>query len=167
MKRIVALLITLHFVLLSFPHLALADEVFEFESYKDLMAYFEGLGYTEAAWDTGLREVNRVYLSNMPSRWLSDLALRYKVFDSPESDVGPAQLEELLTRVDIIPPSLVMAKPLKKVAGVHHVLQIRAMPCLVNGPGVRMPSSVSSNVPARATTALRPLITCKIQLTVI
>ena len=44
-------------------------QIFEFESYKEIMQLFEELGYTEAAWDAGLREVNRVYLQNMPSRW--------------------------------------------------------------------------------------------------
>lgn len=44
-------------------------EEFEFESYQGLMELFDDLGYTEAAWDEGLREVNRVYLQSMPSRW--------------------------------------------------------------------------------------------------
>ena len=44
-------------------------EVFEFNSYRDIVELFDRLGYTEAAWDEGLREVNRVYLQNMPSRW--------------------------------------------------------------------------------------------------
>ena len=44
-------------------------QVFEFDSYKDIVELFDQLGYTEAAWDEGLREVNRVYLQNMPSRW--------------------------------------------------------------------------------------------------
>ena len=55
--------------LLSFTSAVIADEVFEFESYKDLIPLFEKLGYTEANWDKGLRDVNRVYVSNMPSRW--------------------------------------------------------------------------------------------------
>ena len=45
------------------------EEKFEFESYKDVNQLFEELGYTEAAWNEGLREVNRVYLQNIPSRW--------------------------------------------------------------------------------------------------
>jgi Bax protein len=44
-------------------------QVFEFDSYKDIVELFDQLGYTEAAWNEGLREVNRVYLQNMPSRW--------------------------------------------------------------------------------------------------
>jgi Bax protein len=45
------------------------SQVFEFDSYKDIVELFDQLGYTEAAWNEGLREVNRVYLQNMPSRW--------------------------------------------------------------------------------------------------
>jgi uncharacterized FlgJ-related protein len=148
--------------LLTFTNQALADEVFEFESYKELVLLFEKLGYTEEAWDSGLREVSRVYLANMPSRWrgkyskevqvslkkeiffrllaplilrsnelimqdrerlksfidgadadagwVSALALRYRVIDSPESEVGHEQLKELINRVDMIPPSLAMAQ---------------------------------------------------------
>ena len=44
-------------------------QVFEFDSYEDILELFDKLGYTEAAWDEGLREVNRVYLQSMPSRW--------------------------------------------------------------------------------------------------
>ncbi len=136
--------------------------MFEFESYKELVLLFEKLGYTEEAWDSGLREVSRVYLANMPSRWrgkyskevqvslkkeiffrllaplilrsnelimqdrerlksfidgadadagwVSALALRYRVIDSPESEVGHEQLKELINRVDMIPPSLAMAQ---------------------------------------------------------
>jgi len=57
------------FSLAPFINVALAEEVFEFESYKELMIYFQELGYTEESWDAGQREVNRVYLANMPSRW--------------------------------------------------------------------------------------------------
>jgi Bax protein len=148
--------------LLSISNVAVADEVFEFESYKDLVPLFEKLGYTEEAWDKGLRDVSRVYLSNVPSRWrgkhsneaqvrvkkevffrilaplilrsnelimqdrerlqlfadgknkdsewIADLAMRYRVIDSADSEVGPEQLKELMNRVDIMPPSLAMAQ---------------------------------------------------------
>lgn len=148
--------------LLAITNTVLAEEVFEFESYKDLLPLFERLGYTEKAWDSGLREVSRVYLSNMPSRWrgkhskeiqvglkkeiffrvlaplilrsnelimqdrerlmafsdgadkdagwVAELAVRYRVIDSTDSGIGPAQLSELLNRVDIMPPSLAMAQ---------------------------------------------------------
>ena len=55
--------------LLPFTNVILAEEVFEFDSYKDVMIYFQELGYTEESWDAGQREVHRVYLTNMPSRW--------------------------------------------------------------------------------------------------
>ena len=55
--------------LLPFTNRVLAEEVFEFESYKDLMIYFQELGYTEESWESGNKEVHRVYLANMPSRW--------------------------------------------------------------------------------------------------
>jgi len=61
--------LALFFSLLAGTNTVLADDVFEFESYKDLLPLFERLDYTEKAWDSGLREVSRVYLSNMPSRW--------------------------------------------------------------------------------------------------
>jgi uncharacterized FlgJ-related protein len=154
--------IALLFSLLLFTNIAVADEVFEFESYKELLTLFEELGYTETAWDLGLRDVNRVYLSNMPSRWrgksskevqvrlkkelffrvlaplilrsnelimqdrerlmsfvdgadkdkdwVAELAVRYRIIDSIESEVGSEQLKELINRVDIIPPSLAMAQ---------------------------------------------------------
>jgi Bax protein len=57
------------FASLPFTNVALAEEVFEFDSYKDVMIYFQELGYTEESWDAGKREVNRVYFANMPSRW--------------------------------------------------------------------------------------------------
>ncbi len=154
--------LALFFSLLAGTNTVLADDVFEFESYKDLLPLFERLDYTEKAWDSGLREVSRVYLSNMPSRWrgkhskeiqvglkkelffrvlaplilrsnelimqdrerliafsagtdtdagwLAELAVRYRVIDSTDSGIGPAQLSELLNRVDLMPPSLAMAQ---------------------------------------------------------
>lgn len=145
-----------------FVSTASAEKDFEFESYQDLLTLFDELGYTEKAWDTGLREVNRVYLSNMPSRWrgqhskevqvkmkkelffrvlaplilrsnemimqdrerlvaimnggdkdaewISGLAVRYRVVDSAEVDIGAEQLKALVARVDTIPPSLAMAQ---------------------------------------------------------
>jgi uncharacterized FlgJ-related protein len=51
------------------PALGAEPQRFEFDSYQDVVVLFDELGYTEAAWDEGLREVNRVYLQSMPSRW--------------------------------------------------------------------------------------------------
>jgi len=36
--------------------------------------------------------------------------VRYRVIDSTDSGIGPAQLSELLNRVDLMPPSLAMAQ---------------------------------------------------------
>ena len=44
-------------------------ERFEFESYTDIAALFERLNYTEAAWQAGVREVPRVFLTDVPPRW--------------------------------------------------------------------------------------------------
>jgi len=55
--------------LLPFTNVVVAEEVFEFNSYKDVMIYFQELGYTEESWEAGNKEVHRVYLANMPSRW--------------------------------------------------------------------------------------------------
>ena len=49
--------------------LSAQEEVFEFESYKDIMELFEKLDYTEASWESGERKVYRAYVQNMPSRW--------------------------------------------------------------------------------------------------
>ena len=69
-SKLKALLICL--LLFAAPQYCAAQEqgeTFEFESWQELLEFFDGLGYTETAWDEGLREVNRVYLQSMPSRW--------------------------------------------------------------------------------------------------
>ena len=48
---------------------ALATERFEFKSYKDIHTLFKNLGYTTETWNAGLREIPRVYLQSVPSRW--------------------------------------------------------------------------------------------------
>lgn len=69
-------------LIVSGPAPAGEPEVFEFHSYRDVLELFDRLGYTEAAWDEGLREVNRVYLQNMPSRWrnkhASEVEIKWK-----------------------------------------------------------------------------------------
>jgi len=42
---------------------------FEFESYVQIAELFERLDYTEAAWQAGIREVPRVFLTDIPPRW--------------------------------------------------------------------------------------------------
>jgi uncharacterized FlgJ-related protein len=47
----------------------IAQELFEFTSYKDIEALFAEKGYTSEAWEAGIREVPRLYMTNVPSRW--------------------------------------------------------------------------------------------------
>ncbi len=46
-----------------------AVERFEFESYRDIASLAETLDYTEAAWSAGIREVPRLFLTDVPPRW--------------------------------------------------------------------------------------------------
>jgi Bax protein len=140
-----------------------ADERFEFESFRDIVPLFEQLDYTEATWRAGERAVPRVYLERIPERWrgrtadrievrvkkevffrllaplvlrsneliaadrvrlidaagrsprtddeawLMALAQRYRVSDG-RSRLEAGDIEELVRRVDAIPPSLAMAQ---------------------------------------------------------
>ncbi len=140
------------------------DIFIEFSSYKELQELFIELDYTPEAWAEGAREVPRLYMTNIPSRWRSTTAAEVSVAEkkalffrlmSPgvmkineliEIDrshlqelmthrdsltaeeaqwlaalaqtyrVPPAEpptqalYDELLLRVDIIPPSLVLAQ---------------------------------------------------------
>jgi uncharacterized FlgJ-related protein len=45
------------------------EERFEFTSYTDVGELFEELKYTPEAWAAGIREVPRVYLTNVAPRW--------------------------------------------------------------------------------------------------
>jgi uncharacterized FlgJ-related protein len=72
MTRIPAWLASLSLLLLPVSVIATEDadtSEFEFESFRDLVRLYDQLGYTEAAWNAGLRDVNRVYLQSMPARW--------------------------------------------------------------------------------------------------
>jgi uncharacterized FlgJ-related protein len=152
------------FVALLLPSIAVvADERFEFESFRDIVPVFERLDYTEATWTAGERAVPRVYLERIPERWryryadeievrtrkevffrllaplvlrsneliaadrarlvavagrprrtddeawLTALAKRYRV-SARESTLDAGDVEELLRRVDAIPPSLALAQ---------------------------------------------------------
>jgi len=140
---------------------------FKFENYAQVEALFDERGYTQAAWEAGIREVPRLIIQEVPSRWrnevaeslvvadkkriffrmlgplilianerigrdrsillelidrhesgdtlndaeqtwLQSLATQYKV--APSAPVSTEMLDTLLTRVDIIPPSLAMAQ---------------------------------------------------------
>ncbi len=45
------------------------DERVPCRDYKDVFALFDRLGYTQQAWQQGIREVPKVYLSDIPDRW--------------------------------------------------------------------------------------------------
>jgi len=45
------------------------DEKVPCRNYKDVLALYERLGYTQKAWQAGIREVPRVYLEDVPDRW--------------------------------------------------------------------------------------------------
>ncbi len=45
------------------------EERFEFTSYTQVGELFEKIGYTPEAWQAGIREVPRVYLTNVAPRW--------------------------------------------------------------------------------------------------
>jgi Bax protein len=45
------------------------DEKVPCRDYKDVLALFDRLGYTQQAWKSGIREVPRVYLEDIPDSW--------------------------------------------------------------------------------------------------
>ncbi len=45
------------------------DERVPCRDYKDVFTLFDRLGYTQKAWQAGIREVPRVYLEDIPERW--------------------------------------------------------------------------------------------------
>ncbi len=141
-----------------------AEIVIEFGSYTELQDLFVELNYTPDAWAEGVREVPRLYITNIPSRWrdttaaevsvaakkalffrlmspgilkinelieidrarltslpthrdglafedaqwLAELAQIYRV--PSVVPLTQSSFDELLLRVDIIPPSLVLAQ---------------------------------------------------------
>jgi len=145
-----------------------ASRKVEIGSYKDMLSIFDGLNYTPEAWQEGIREVPRVYLTVIGDRWGStsanemtvdnkkriffrgiaplvlhanELILRdrahlefmrdilqqkdtlvgkdhkwvLKLANAYKVEIGKdgitvALLDELLARVDIIPPSLALAQ---------------------------------------------------------
>jgi len=163
---------TLLLALLAMPLLAQvtpADEKVACRNYKDVLALFDRMGYTQKAWQAGIREIPRVYLADVPDTWherstkelsvadkkrlffrliapvvlrineiiledrgrakelterlaegqsvrpedqawLTELAAKYKVLESPSKRLDGDAFAELLMRVDIVPPSLSLAQ---------------------------------------------------------
>ncbi len=144
-------------------------ETFEYSSYTELEPFMERLDYTQATWEAGNREVPRLYLTNVPSRWRDStsvevtveikkrlffrlgvplalranelimqdrrgvestlpilrsgreldleeqewfrgVALRYGVIEEEDGQPDSLILDELLTRLDVVPVSLVLAQ---------------------------------------------------------
>jgi Bax protein len=72
MTRITALTCTLALALLAGQaagQVTPNDERVECRDYKDVLALFDRLGYTQRGWQAGIREVPRVYLDDIPDTW--------------------------------------------------------------------------------------------------
>ena len=152
-----------------FAQVTPTDEKVPCRNYKDVLALFDRLGYTQKSWQAGIREIPRVYLVDVPDTWrerslhdlsvldkkrlffrliapivlrineliledrvrakglterlgrgqsvspddqawLTELAVKYKVLESKSERLGSDAFAELLTRVDVIPPSLALAQ---------------------------------------------------------
>ena len=52
-----------------FAQLTPTDEKVPCRNYKDVLALFNRLGYTQQAWQAGIREIPRVYLADVPDEW--------------------------------------------------------------------------------------------------
>jgi Bax protein len=144
-------------------------ERFEFESSAQIEKLFDDLDYTPAAWQAGIREVPRIYITDVPQRWrdktskevsvetkkrlffrllgplvlhanelvkadrdraesivaalragktvdaqeqafLRDLAVSYNVTTREVDATDRAAQDELLRRIDTVPPSLALAQ---------------------------------------------------------
>ena len=58
-----------------------SDERVPIKSYRDIFALFDRLGYTQKAWQAGIREVPRVYVSDIPDRWREKTSKEITVAD--------------------------------------------------------------------------------------
>src|SRR6516165_3155325 len=72
MKATTLLAETLVAVLLAMPvfgQVTPTDQKVPCRNYKDVLALFERLGYTQKAWQAGIREIPRVYIADVPHTW--------------------------------------------------------------------------------------------------
>jgi len=53
----------------TFAQVTPTDEKVPCHDYKDVLALFDRLGYTQKAWQAGIREIPRVYLADIPDTW--------------------------------------------------------------------------------------------------
>jgi uncharacterized FlgJ-related protein len=92
MKATTLLAETLMAALLTVPMLAQVtptDEKVQCRNYKDVLALFDRLGYTEKAWQAGIHEIPRVYLADVPDTWR----------ERSEKELSVADKESLFFRV--------------------------------------------------------------------
>jgi uncharacterized FlgJ-related protein len=54
---------------------------FTFENFAQVAALFDERGYTQAAWEAGIREVPRLIITEVPSRWRNEVAASLVVAD--------------------------------------------------------------------------------------
>src|SRR6516164_1351012 len=52
-----------------FAQVTPTDEKVPCRDYRDVLALFDQLGYTQKAWQAGIREIPRVYLAEVPDEW--------------------------------------------------------------------------------------------------
>src|SRR6516164_308726 len=52
-----------------FAQVTPTDEKVPCRDYRDVLALFDQLGYTQKAWQAGIREIPRVYLADVPDTW--------------------------------------------------------------------------------------------------
>jgi len=60
---------TLMVAVVVFAQVTPTDERVPCRNYKDVLALFDRLGYTQKAWQAGIREIPRVYLAGVPDTW--------------------------------------------------------------------------------------------------
>jgi uncharacterized FlgJ-related protein len=58
---------------------ARVSQTFEFESYVEILALTESLGYTPEAWSNGSHSVPRLYLTEIPQRWRDQTSLEVSI----------------------------------------------------------------------------------------
>jgi uncharacterized FlgJ-related protein len=78
------------------------DEKVPCRDYKDVLALFDRLGYTQQVWQAGIREVPRVYLDDVPDQWRERSAKLASVADKKRIFfrlIGPIvlRINELIT----------------------------------------------------------------------
>ena len=84
MKVTTLLAETLIVALLAIPMFAQVtptDEKVPCRNYRDVLALFDRLGYTQKAWQAGIREIPRVYLADVPDTWRERSAKELSVAD--------------------------------------------------------------------------------------